>query len=69
MFGLPAAAHQRREPIEAGEDAVLNCSGLDVSGQRMMPERGSRLLCGSLSALERRHAAVGQVNLRRRCQS
>ena len=31
-IGIAGSGDQRREPVETGEDAVLNRAGLDVSG-------------------------------------
>src|SRR3954452_1176883 len=51
--------HQCREPIEAGENAVLNLAWLDLT----RPANNARhakaaLMHGTLGGLERRHAAV-----------
>ena len=60
MFGIAGGGHEGREPIEAGEDAVLDRARLD----RARPADDARhaeaaLEDGALGGLERRHAAVG----------
>ena len=60
MFGLPAAAAKRRQPVETGEDAVLDRARLNLA--RPADDGGHAEAAfehGALGGAERRHAAVG----------
>ena len=59
MFGLPAAASKRGEPVEAGEDAVLDRARLDLARPADDARHAEAAFHdGALGGLERRHAAV-----------
>ena len=59
MFGLPAAAVERGEPVEAGEDAVLDRARLDLARPADDARHAEAAFVDrALGVLERRHAAV-----------
>src|SRR5208283_791043 len=58
-IGITGSGHKRREPIEPGEDSVLNRAGLDVSGPADNGRHTESTIIGrTLTAFERSHTTV-----------